>query len=161
MAQSIRIGEMVQERKGTNKQSARTWRKRQGAEVRCSRRGFTLIELMIVISIILILVGIAAGMYQQSIRRAREAVLKQDLQTMRTAIDNYTMDKLQAPQSLQDLADAHYLRDLPIDPFTQQRDWVAHFGDTLISPEQTGTGVDDVHSNSDQTGSDGTPYNTW
>ena len=152
---------MVQERKGTNKQSARTWRKRQGAEVRCSRRGFTLIELMIVISIILILVGIAAGMYQQSIRRAREAVLKQDLQTMRTAIDNYTMDKLQAPQSLQDLADAHYLRELPIDPFTQQRDWVAHFGDTLISPEQTGTGVDDVHSNSDQTGSDGTPYNTW
>jgi general secretion pathway protein G len=152
---------MVQERKGTNKQSARTWRKRQEAGVRCSRRGFTLIELMIVISIILILVGIAAGMYQQSIRRAREAVLKQDLQTMRTAIDNYTMDKLQAPQSLQDLADAHYLRELPIDPFTQQRDWVAHFGDTLISPEQTGTGVDDVHSNSDQTGSDGTPYNTW
>lgn len=152
---------MVQERKVTNEQSARTWRKRQGAEVRCSRRGFTLIELMIVISIILILVGIAAGMYQQSIRRAREAVLKQDLQTMRTAIDNYTMDKLQAPQSLQDLADAHYLRELPIDPFTQQRDWVAHFGDTLISPEQTGTGVDDVHSNSDQIGSDGTPYNTW
>ena len=66
-------------------------------------------------------------------------MLKTDLQTMRTAIDNYTMDKLQAPQSLQDLADAHYLRELPIDPFTQQRDWVAHFGDTLISPEQTGT----------------------
>ena len=116
---------------------------------------------MIVISIILILVGIAAGMYQQAIRRARESVLKQDLQTMRTAIDNYTMDKLQAPQSLNDLADAHYLRELPIDPFTQQRDWVAHYGDTLISPEQSGTGVDDVHSNSDQTGSDGTPYNTW
>lgn len=152
---------MAQDREGMNNQSARMWRKRQGAEVHCSRRGFTLIELMIVISIILILVGIAAGMYQQSIRRAREAVLKQDLQTMRTAIDNYTMDKLQAPQSLQDLADAHYLHELPIDPFTQQRDWVAHFGDTLISPEQTGTGVDDVHSNSDQTGSDGTPYNTW
>jgi general secretion pathway protein G len=152
---------MVQEREGMNKQSGRTRRNRQVAGVPCSRRGFTLIELMIVISIIMILVGIAAGMYQQSIRRAREAVLKQDLQTMRTAIDNYTMDKLQAPQSLQDLADAHYLRELPIDPFTQQRDWVAHFGDTLISPEQTGTGVDDVHSNSDQTGSDGTPYNTW
>jgi general secretion pathway protein G len=161
MAQSIRIGEMVREHEGMNNQIGRIWRNRQGPEVPCSRRGFTLIELMIVISIILILVGIAAGMYQQSIRRAREAVLKQDLQTMRTAIDNYTMDKLQAPQSLQDLADAHYLRELPIDPFTQQRDWVAHFGDTLISPEQTGTGVDDVHSNSDQTGSDGTPYNTW
>ncbi len=152
---------MVQERKGMNEQGGRTWRRRQGTVVPCSRRGFTLIELMIVISIILILVGIAAGMYQQSIRRARESVLKQDLQTMRNAIDNYTMDKLQAPQSLQDLADGHYLRDIPIDPITNQRDWVAHFGDTLISPEQTGTGLDDVHSNSDQTGSDGTPYNTW
>jgi general secretion pathway protein G len=161
MAQSIRIGEIVREREEMNKLSGRTRRSRQGAAVPCSQRGFTLIELMIVISIIMILVGIAAGMYQQSIRRAREAVLKQDLQTMRTAIDNYTMDKLQAPQSLQDLADAHYLRELPIDPFTQQRDWVAHFGDTIISPEQTGTGVDDVHSNSDQTGSDGTTYNTW
>lgn len=161
MAQSIRIGEMGQERQGMKEQSELTWRKCREAGVPCSQRGFTLIELMIVISIILILVGIAAGMYQQAIRRARESVLKQDLQTMRTAIDNYTMDKLQAPQSLNDLADAHYLRDLPIDPFTQQRDWVPHFGDTIISPEQTGTGVDDVHSNSDKTGSDGTPYNTW
>ena len=161
MARSTRIGETVQEREGMNRQSGRVWRKRQGAGVACSQRGFTLLEMMIVISIILILVGIAAGMYQQSIRRARESVLKTDLQTMRNAIDNYTMDKLQAPQSLQDLADAHYLRELPIDPITQQRDWVAHFGDTLISPEQTGTGLDDVHSNSDQIGSDGTPYNTW
>jgi general secretion pathway protein G len=152
---------MVREREGMNKQNGQTLRRRQGAAVPCSRSGFTLIEMMIVISIIFILVGIAAGMYQQSIRRAREAVLKQDLQTLRTAIDNYTMDKLQAPQSLQDLADAHYLRDIPVDPFTNQRDWVAHFGDTLISPEQTGTGLDDVHSNSDQIGSDGTAYNTW
>jgi len=161
MAQSIRIGKMVQEREEMNKQSEWARRNRRGARVPWSQRGFTLIELMIVISIILILVGIAAGMYQQSIRRARESVLKQDLQTMRNAIDNFTMDKLQAPQSLQDLADAHYLREIPIDPFTNQRDWVAHFGDTLISPEQTGTGLDDVHSNSDQMGSDGTPYNTW
>jgi len=152
---------MVQEREGMNRQSGRVWRRRQGTGDPCSKRGFTLIELMIVISIILILVGIAAGMYRESIRRARESVLKQDLQTMRNAIDNYTMDKLQAPQSLQDLADSHYLRELPIDPFTQQRDWVAHFGDTLISPEQTGTGLDDVHSNSDQISSEGTPYNTW
>ncbi len=133
----------------------------RGAGVRRGARGFTLIELMIVISIIVILVGIAAGMYQASVRKARESVLKTDLQTMRNAIDNYTMDKLQAPQSLQDLADSHYLRELPIDPFTQQRDWVAHFGDTVMSPEQTGVGVDDLHSNSDQIGSDGTPYNTW
>jgi len=149
------------EREEMNRESGVNWRPGRAAGMPRAARGFTLIELMIVISIIVILVGIAAGMYQQSVRRARESVLKTDLQTMRNAIDNYTMDKLQAPQSLQDLADSHYMRELPIDPFTQQRDWVAHFGDTVISPEQTGVGVDDVHSNSDQTGSDGTPYNTW
>lgn len=142
-------------------ESGGSWRVGRATGKARGVRGFTLIELMIVISIILILVGIAAGMYQGAIRRARESVLKQDLQTMRNAIDNYTMDKLQAPQALSDLVDGHYMRELPIDPFTQQRDWVAHFGDTIISPEQTGVGVDDVHSNSDQTGSDGTPYNTW
>jgi general secretion pathway protein G len=126
-----------------------------------AQRGFTLIELMIVISIIFILVGMAAGMYSRHVRTAREAVLKQDLQTMRSAIDEYTMDKLQAPQSLQDLVDAHYLREVPTDPFTNQKDWAPHLGDTLLTPEQSGVGLDDVHSNSDQTGTDGTPYNTW
>ncbi len=152
---------MVKEHATISRESGGNWRKGRAGSNSRAVRGFTLIEMMIVISIILILVGMAAGMYQGAIRRARESVLKTDLQTMRTAIDNYTMDKLQAPQSLSDLVDAHYLRDLPIDPFTQQKDWVAHFGDTVISPEQTGVGVDDVHSNSDQTGSDGTPYNTW
>jgi len=123
--------------------------------------GFTLIELMIVIAIIFILVGAAAGLYARHVKTAKETVLKQDLQTMRNAIDNYTMDKLQAPQALQDLVDAHYIRDVPVDPFTNQKDWVPHFGDTLISPEQSGTGMDDVHSNSDQIANDGTPYNTW
>ena len=126
-----------------------------------ARRGFTLIEMMIVISIILILIGMAAGMYQKSIQRAREAVLKKDLQTMREAIDNYTLDKQQAPQSLQDLVDGQYLRQIPTDPVSQQPDWVLHYGDTVLSPDQTGSGVDDVHSGSDQAGSDGTPYNTW
>jgi len=124
-------------------------------------RGFTLIELMIVISIIVILTGIAVGMYQTSLLHAREAVLREDLQTMRTAIDNYTMDKLQAPQSLQDLVDAHYLHAVPKDPVCQNTDWVLHYGDTVISPDQTGTGVDDVHSGCEQNGSDGTPYSSW
>lgn len=124
-------------------------------------KGFTLIELMIVISIILILIGMAAGMYQRSILHARESVLLQDLQTMRQAIDNYTLDKQQAPQSLDDLVNAHYLREVPVDPITRQREWSTHFGDTVMTPEQTGSGIDDVHSNSDQVGTDGRPYSQW
>ncbi len=125
------------------------------------QRGFTLIEMLIVISIIFILMGMAAGMYSRSILHAREAVLKKDLQTMREAIDNYTLDKQQAPQSLQDLVDGHYLRQVPIDPVSQKDDWVPHYGDTVMSPDQTGTGIDDVHSGSDQVSSDGTPYSSW
>jgi general secretion pathway protein G len=123
--------------------------------------GFTLIELMIVISIILILIGMAAGMYQRSIQHAREATLKQDLVVMRTAIDNFTMDKQQAPQSLDDLVDSHYLREVPLDPISRQKDWVPHFSDTVLSPDQSGSGIDDVFSGSDQVGSDGKPYNSW
>lgn len=125
------------------------------------QRGFTLIEMLIVISIIFILMGMAAGMYSRSIQHAREAVLKKDLQTMREAIDNYTLDKQQAPQSLQDLVDGHYLRQVPLDPVTQKDDWVPHYGDTVMSPDQTGTGIDDVHCGSDQVSSDGTPYSSW
>ena len=126
-----------------------------------AQHGFTLIEMMIVIAIIIILVGMAAGIYTTTVQHAREAVLKKDLQTMREAIDNYTLDKQQAPQSLQDLVDAHYLRQVPIDPIDQQNDWELHYGDMVLSPDQSSTGVDDVHSGSDQMGSDGTPYNTW
>jgi general secretion pathway protein G len=136
----------------------------RGGKGRCGRRaedGFTLIELMIVISIIAILVTVGIGMYQRSIQNAREAVLKEDLQTMREGIDNYTMDKQQAPQSLQDLVDGHYLRMVPKDPVCPGTEWVTHFSDTVISPDQTGSGIDDVHSGCDQLGGNGTPYNSW
>lgn len=116
---------------------------------------------MIVISIIIILVGMAAGIYTRTVQHARESVLKKDLQTMREAIDNYTLDKQQAPQSLQDLVDAGYLRQVPVDPVTQQNDWVLHYGDMVLSTEQSSTGVDDVHSGSEQTSTNGTAYNTW
>lgn len=127
-------------------------------------RGFTLIELMIVVSIILILIGIAAGMYNRSVIRARETVLKSDLRVMRDAIDHYTMDKEAAPQSLEDLVNAQsqYLREIPVDPMTHAKDWQVETGDTVLSPDQGSTGIVDVHSNSNAVSPfEGTPYNTW
>jgi general secretion pathway protein G len=137
-------------------------RSKFGNQGRIGWRGFTLIELMIVISIILTLIAIAVPMYQQSVIRAKEAVLRQDLKTMRDQIDNYTMDKEKAPQSLQDLVDANYLRKIPKDPFTNSTEtWQAESTDTLQSLEQTEPGVSDVHSGSSEIGSDGTPYSSW
>jgi general secretion pathway protein G len=124
-------------------------------------RGFTLIELLIVISIILILVGIAAGSYQRTIVRSRETVLKQDLVEMRKAIDNFTMDKQAAPQSLDDLV-PDYLRILPEDPITHAKDWVPDVESVVLSPDQAGTGITNVHSASDKVSPfEGTAYNTW
>ena len=128
------------------------------------RAGFTLIELMIVITIIFILIGIAAARYDRSVQRAREATLKTDLTVMRQAIDNYTLDKEAAPQSLEDLVNpqAPYLREVPIDPMTRAKDWHLDYGDLVLSPDQTNNGIVDVHSNSPMTSTtDGTAYNTW
>ena len=125
-------------------------------------RGFTLIELMLVISIILVLVAIAVPMYEASVIRAKEAVLRQDLKTMRDQIDNYTMDKEKAPQALQDLVDAGYLRKIPKDPFTGSADtWEVENSDSLISLDQTEPGISDVHSGSNLVGTDGTAYSSW
>ena len=124
--------------------------------------GFTLIELMIVISIILILLGMAAQNYRSTVLKAREATLKQDLQVMRQSIDNFTLDKQAAPQSLDDLQQAGYLREVPVDPMTQAKDWVPQFDSVVMSPDQTTTGIVDVHSSSDKASPfEGTPYNSW
>ena len=125
-------------------------------------RGFTLIEIMIVIMIMIILMGIAVPLYQQSIIRARESVLREDLYTLRNAIDQYTLDKQRAPQTLQDLVQAGYIKLLPRDPFTGSSDtWTTEMEDSLRSLDQNQPGIADVHSGSDRTGSDGTAYNTW
>jgi general secretion pathway protein G len=127
-----------------------------------SGRGFTLLELMIVIAIILILIGMAAQRYEKSVQRSREAVLKQDLQVMRQAIDQYTLDKEAAPQSLDDLQQAGYLREVPLDPITHTKDWVPQIDNVVMSPDQVTTGIVDVHSGSELTSPfEGTPYNTW
>src|SRR5580700_4085687 len=127
-------------------------------------RGFTLIELMIVISVILILVSVALPAYNQSIWRARESVLKQNLFTLRSVISQYTLDKQKAPQALDDLVTAGYLKQIPIDPTTGRNDtWAPdEEQDVIMSVDQQDQGgVFDVHSGSTGVGSDGTAYNTW
>ncbi len=125
-------------------------------------RGFTLIELMIVISIMLILVSIAVPSFTRSIVQSREAVLRQNLFTLRSLISQYTLDKQKAPQSLDDLVQAHYLKIIPIDPMTSQANWTVDQEESIMSPDQQDQGgIDDVHSSSSQVGTNGTAYNTW
>lgn len=124
--------------------------------------GFTLMELMIVMTIILILIGIAAIRYDKVVQHSKEAVLKTDLRTIRDAIDNYTLDKQAAPQSVDDLQQAGYLRSVPKDPMTDAKDWVPEFDSVVLSPDQTTTGMVNVHSNSPRVSPfDNTPYNEW
>ena len=125
-------------------------------------QGFTLLELMIVMIIISLLAALAVPAYNAIIRNAREAVLKEDLHIMRQAIDAYTVDKQKAPQSLDDLVQAGYLKSIPVDPFTKRSDtWMPAQDDTFQNLDQTESGINDVHSGAQQTGSDGTSYNTW
>jgi len=109
-----------------------------------------------------VLTLVAVPSYIQAVKHAREAVLKEDLQTMRSAIDSYTMDKQKAPQSLDDLVQDGYLRAIPEDPMTRSTSsWVTDTSSDMRSLDETDPGVDDVHSGSDQAGSDGQSYNTW
>ena len=125
-------------------------------------RGFTLIELMIVISMILILVSISIPAYNQSILRAKESVLKQDLFQLRSLISQYTLDKQKAPQSLDDLVQAGYIKQIPLDPMTgTNSSWTVDQEDSLMSVDQQDPGISDVHSGATQTSSDGTAYSTW
>lgn len=124
--------------------------------------GFTLIELMIVMTIIALLAAIAIPSYIRSVTKAKEAVLKEDLHTMRTAIDSYTVDKEKAPQSLDDLVQAGYLKNIPKDPITSSTDtWITAQSDTLMDINETQGGIDDVHSGAQSLATDGTSYNTW
>jgi len=115
-----------------------------------------------VISLVMILVAIAVPNYQRSIMRAKESVLKQDLFQLRSLISQYTLDKQKAPQALDDLITAGYLKQIPIDPMTNARDtWTVDQEDTLLSVDQQEPGISDVHSGSNAISSDGTAYSTW
>jgi general secretion pathway protein G len=125
-------------------------------------RGFTFVELMVVITIVVILITMAIPIYNNTIRRSKETVLKQNLFTLRTVIDNYTFDKQKAPQSLQDLVSENYLREVPYDPMTgSNTTWRTIMEDAMQSVSQSEPGIFDIKSGSDKMGLDGTPYADW
>jgi general secretion pathway protein G len=124
-------------------------------------RGFTFVELMVVITIIVLLISMAIPIYNNTIRRTNESVLKSNLYTLRTVIDNYTGDKLKAPQSLQDLVSAGYLREIPYDPIARTQNWRTIMEEASQSVSQSEPGIFDVKSTSDKISSEGNSYSEW
>ena len=126
------------------------------------KSGYTLIELMIVMAIISIMVSIAVPLYQKALIRTKESLLKNNLFTLRTQIDEYTMDKKKAPQQLSDLVNEGYLRAVPVDPITgSDQTWKITMEDAITAVDQTDPGIWDVHSGSDQKSLEGTQYSDW
>jgi general secretion pathway protein G len=125
-------------------------------------RGFTLIELMVTLGVLSIALSMAMPIYRSAIARTKEAALRQQLSTLRQLIDEYTVDKQKAPQALEDLVSGGYLKELPTDPFTgNNTSWHADTDESLQGPDQTESGIVDVHSGSGGTSLDGTPYSAW
>jgi general secretion pathway protein G len=129
--------------------------------VKRALRGFTLIELMVVMAIISVLLAIAVPLYQKSIIRAKETVLKNNLFTLRSMIDEYTIDKQKAPDSLQDLVSDGYLRQVPQDPMTNSDQWRLIMEETPVSGSSGSPGIFDVRSQSDKAALDNTAYADW
>jgi general secretion pathway protein G len=147
MEQIIRIGNRLRSRRDPDN----VW-----------RRGFTMIELMIVMAIVVILISIAVPLYQKALLRAKESVLKNNLFTIRTVIDEYTYDKQKAPQTLQDLVTEGYLKEVPIDPIAGNNSaWRIIMEQAMQSVSQTEPGIFDVKSGSDAKSLEGTPYSEW
>ena len=133
-----------------------------GLPMRNGKRGYTLIELIIVMAIISVLVSIAVPMYQKSLLRTKESLLKNNLFTLRTVIDEYTFDKKKAPQTLEDLVSDGYLRGIPIDPITgNNQTWRLIMEDAISMVDQTQPGIFDVRSGSDLKSLEGSPYSEW
>ena len=137
-------------------------RRIRSGDVRGRTRGFTLVELMIVMTIVTVIMAMAVPMYQKAIVRAKESVLKNNLFTLRTLIDEYTFDKAKAPQTLEDLVREGYLRQVPVDPMTgTNQTWRLIMEDAMASVNQMEPGIFDVRSGSSQGSLEGTPYSDW
>lgn len=140
-------------------------RKSALGETCCTARGraFTLLELMVVLTLILIVVSMAFPTYQRALTRAREATLRDSLYTMRKLIDQFTLDKQRPPQSLEELVEEGYLRGgVPVDPFTRSNQtWQVVIEDVPLNPGQAIPGIVDVHSGSEEISLEGTPYSSW
>ena len=124
-------------------------------------RGFTMFELMVVLSIIVILMGLVVPMFNRSILRAREETLRADLTMLNKQIVQYTIDKQKAPQSLEDLKTAGYIEEVPSDPMTGDRNWELENEEVILCPEQQDPGITGVHSASSTVSTDGDAYSTW
>jgi general secretion pathway protein G len=148
------IGKLVQQRE-------KKWRPQdQHLSMKLGGQGFTLLELMIVISIIIILAAITLPQYQRTIVATREAVLRDDLFKMRSLIDQFAADKGRLPQSLDELVSEGYMREVPLDPFTSEKDWAVTTGEDPNSTDGQ-SGMTDIHSSSTDVSTEGTPYNEW
>ncbi|MBI2687554.1 MAG: type II secretion system protein [Acidobacteria bacterium] len=135
-----------------------------GRRIRSGRRGqtgFTIMELMVAMAIVLVVLSVAVPLYQKSVIRARESVLRQNLSSIRLVIDEYTYDKQKAPQQLEDLVKEGYLRQVPLDPITGNRSWKIIMEDAGTSTSQSEPGIFDVRSESSKTSLEGTPYSEW
>jgi general secretion pathway protein G len=131
------------------------------SRIRSNASGFTMLEMIIVISIIIILMAVAIPNYNRTVIQSRESVLRSNLSTLRSVISQYTLDKQKAPQSLDDLVQAGYLRQIPVDPMTKETNWEVVQEDTLMAVDQQEPGITDLHSASTGTATDGTAYSTW
>ena len=124
--------------------------------------GFSLLEMMMVVTVILIVASISVPIYTTCVVRAREAVLRDHLFTLHSLIDRFTLDNGRAPARLEELVEGGYLGRIPTDPFTGSNEtWQEEKEDAPLSPKQTALGIVDVHSGSDQVSLEGTPYSSW